>query len=161
MTHADLCRRAEAWLKRQGCGVTIREPFRTHTVNREQPDAIGWRDGLSILVECKVSRSDFHSDKNKPFRSNPSKGMGDWRFYLCPPGVIEVSDLPQGWGLLWATGKIIRKIHGVPGNVGWWKEKPFEPCKRSESMYLASALRRLSLRGRLPEIYEPLSHISS
>ena len=156
MTHGELVMKAEGWLRRQGCGVTIRDPFSACTVNGEKPDAIGWRDGLSILIECKASRADFHADKGKKFRAEPSTGMGDWRFYLCPPDVIRVDDLPEGWGLLWATPKTVKKVHGVPGNCGWWHNRPFNPCKRSESMMLVSALRRLEIRGHLPQIYEGL-----
>lgn len=152
--HDELVLRAERWLKQVGCGVTIRDPFRAYPVNGEQPDAIGWRDGLSILIECKVSRADFLADKNKAFRADPTKGMGDWRFYLCPPGVITVEDLPAGWGLLWATEKTLRKVHGFPKHGAWWQNKPFEPCKRSESMMLVTALRRLQIRGYLEEIYD-------
>ena len=156
MSHDELVIRAERWLKQQGCGVTIRDPFRAYSVNGEIPDAIGWRDGISMLVECKASRADFLADKNKPFRADPAKGMGDWRFYLCWPETIKVDDLPKGWGLLWATPKTIKRIHGAPSNGGWWREKPFAPCKRSETMMLVSALRRLEIRGRLHEIYDGL-----
>lgn len=157
MTHAELVIRAEKWLIQHGCGVTLRDPFRANTHNGECPDAIGWRDGLSILIECKASRADFMADKNKPFRANPASGMGDWRFYLCPPETINVEDLPNGWGLLWATPKTIRKMRGVPRNCGWWHGKPFDPCKRSETMMLTSALRRLSIRGHLGEIYDGMT----
>jgi len=117
------------------------------THNGERPDAIGWRDGLSILVECKVSRADFLSDRNKRFRKAPELGMGDWRFFLCPPGVIAIEDLPAGWGLLHAYPKKIQKIHGVPGNCGWWRKKPFEGNKLCENQMLYSALRRMMVRG--------------
>lgn len=155
ITHDYLVSRAEKWLKQQGCGVTFRDAFHGRSLSGELPDAIGWRDGLSILIECKVSRADFLADKGKPFRVDPSKGMGDWRFYMCPPGVITKDDLPPGWGLLYVTGKTIKKIHGAPvGNIHWWRDKPFEPCKRSETMILVSALRRLNIRGHLDLIYE-------
>ena len=112
--HTLLCLRAESWLNKINCKVVIRDPFRCST--REQPDAIGWRDGVSILIECKASRADFLSDKNKPFRSDPESGMGDWRFYLCPKDVIRPEDLPPGWGLLYATEKTIKKVSGFPAN---------------------------------------------
>lgn len=133
------------------CKVVIRDPFRCYT--QEQPDAIGWRDGISILVECKATRSDFLSDKNKSFRVNPRKGMGDWRFYLCPIDVIKVEDLPSGWGLLYVQKKSIRKIYGVPPNTGW-HNAPFCGEKREENKMLTSALRRLALRGHLSDIYK-------
>lgn len=156
MTHNELVLKAEKWLKSQGCGIVFRDPFRAATHNGEFPDAIGWRDGLSILVECKASRADFLADKGKPFRRDPELGMGDWRFYLCPPEVITIADLPAGWGLLYATPRQVKKIHGAPGNCGWWKGKPFEGNKRCETQMLYSALRRLEKRGHFEEIYEKL-----
>lgn len=156
MTHKDLVVRAEKWLIQQGCGITIRDPFRACTICGEEPDVIGWRDGISILIECKMSRSDFFADQKKSFRIIPENGMGDWRFFLTPPEIIVPEDLPDGWGLLWAKDKIIKKIYGVPTNAMWWKQKPFEPCKRSETIILVSALRRLKVQGYLSEIYEGL-----
>lgn len=150
--HDALTLRAERWLEQQGCGIVIRDPFRSF--NQEQPDAIGWRSDVSILVEVKVSRSDFLADKKKSFRADPQKGMGDWRFYMCPPGVIAVDDLPVGWGLLWVYEKQIKKIHGVPPNTWWSSKKPFSGNKPNENTMLISALRRLKLRGYLGEIYE-------
>jgi hypothetical protein len=160
MTHDGCVLRAEKWLKQQGCGIVLREPFRASTGSGEIPDAIGWRDGLSILIECKVDRADFLADKKKRFRRDPAMGMGDWRFFMCPPGVIEIDDLPEGWGLLWVTGKQVRKVHGVPGNCGWWEEKPFDGHKRYETQMLYSALRRVSLRGHFDDVYEKLGPVS-
>lgn len=154
MTHNELVIRAEKWLKQQGCKVTIRDQCRIYTSNGELPDAIGWRDGLSILIEAKASRSDFLADKKKSFRADPTKGMGDWRFYLCPPDVIKPEDLPDRWGLLWATPKTIKKVHGIPSNCHWHIKKPFDGEKVSENMMLVSALRRLAIRGHLEQIYE-------
>lgn len=156
LTHNALVQRAEKWLSQQNCKVVIKDPFKAYTTNGEQPDAIGWRDGLSILIECKVSRADFLSDKKKKFRAEPEKGMGDWRFYMCPEGVIRPDDLPNGWGLLYATEKQVKKVFGYPTSAQWWTQKPFNGCKRSENMMLVSALRRLSIRGYLPEIYDGL-----
>jgi len=51
-------------------------------------------------VECKVTRADFLADRVKPFRQKPEKGVGSERFYLVPPGLARVEELPAGWGLL-------------------------------------------------------------
>ncbi|HHR4398547.1 TPA: adenylosuccinate synthase [Salmonella enterica] len=70
----------------------------------ERADAWGYRwgwNGCSVLVEVKVSRSDFLRDKHKPHRK--SGGMGDYRYYMCPEGIINISDLPDRWGLLWVN----------------------------------------------------------
>ncbi|WP_110693329.1 hypothetical protein [Salinicola halophyticus] len=157
MDHSELCLRAEKWLRNAiGCGVTFDDRFQAATHNGEQPDAIGWRDGLSFLVEVKVSRADFLADRKKRFRNDPTLGMGDWRFYLCPPGMILPSELPEGWGLLYCHDKKVEKVHGVPNNTQYWMGRPFNGNKLPEMQLMYSALRRLKLRGRFHEIYYPL-----
>lgn len=108
-THKELCIIAAKWLKNTlKCTISINEPKGI----RENPDAIGWKftygttakEG-SILVECKTSRADFKADFKKPFRQDPSKGIGNWRYYMCPEGIIYESELPDKWGLAYVTDK--------------------------------------------------------
>lgn len=117
--HSDLCALAVSWLKRpyssggHGCLVAISEPRAED--RGEMPDAIGFRAGHlagSVVVEVKVSRSDFLADRKKPHRSG-SEGMGTWRYYMAPEGIIEVQDLPERWGLLVVNSK--GKITPVAG----------------------------------------------
>jgi len=144
LAHQDLVRLAEGWLRKScGCGVVLRDPFRARVETGEQPDAIGWRGEVSILVECKTSRADFLADRKKPFRIRPELGMGDWRLYLCPPQIIQIDDLPAGHGLLWAEGRVLRQVQGVPmGNTRWVSDRPFLGNKAAEVVMLVSALRR-------------------
>jgi hypothetical protein len=95
------------WLGRK-CSVVL---YEFATAADENPDVIGWASGAgSVLIECKLSRSDFLRDATKTVRSNPHAGMGQRRYYLCPPEVIQVTDLPQKWGLLWVhKGQVIVK----------------------------------------------------
>jgi len=105
-THSDFCRLAVKWLKRHnsaggpGCDVALRE-CRTGA-SGEVPDAIGFRSSDpmagSTLIEVKVSRSDFLVDQKKAHRQGP--GVGRWRYFMAPAGLIPVPDLPKGWGLL-------------------------------------------------------------
>lgn len=106
LTHAGLCALAVRWLKRPpsaggpGCIVAISEP-RAEAYG-ECPDAIGFRAGHldgSVLVECKVSRADFLADKAKLHRQ-PGCGMGTWRYYMAPAGMLRPEELPERWGLL-------------------------------------------------------------
>ena len=98
MTHSQLVERAVRWLRWYRCGVVLSEQACT---SGEMPDAIGWKQACrSVLVECKVSRADFLADRAKPFRLKPEKGVGSERFYLTPPGLMKVEELPAGWGLL-------------------------------------------------------------
>lgn len=151
-THGELVTLAETWLWRQGCGVVFAELSTLATP--ETPDAIGFRTTTSILVECKATRADFLADKNKPFRQNPEKGMGDWRFYLTPKGLITKDELPEGWGLI-EVGKGIRRTHGGPkGNI-WTTNQPHAGNKLAEQALLYSALRRLAGHGLLAHTYLP------
>lgn len=115
-THRELCELACRFLRNNGFKVVFGDRFHAWTPCGEHPDALGFRNGASCLIEVKCSRSDFLADRKKVFRSEPEKGMGDWRFYLCEPGVITVADLPAGWGLLYAINGRVRKVHGWPGN---------------------------------------------
>jgi hypothetical protein len=98
MTHAQLVERAIRWLRAYRCGLVLSEQACT---SGEMPDAIGWKRAChSVLVECKVSRSDFLADRQKPFRVKPEKGVGSERFYLTPWELVKLEELPSGWGLL-------------------------------------------------------------
>jgi hypothetical protein len=98
MTHAQLVEKAVRWLRSYRCGVILSEQA---CVSGEMPDAIGWKRAChSVLVECKVTRSDFLADRAKPFRLKPRSGVGCERFYLVPAGLIRRNELPEGWGLL-------------------------------------------------------------
>lgn len=156
MNHGDLILRGEAWLQRQHCKVILRDDFRAYPSSGEQPDVIGWWNSASILIECKVSRNDFLSDKRKRFRRDPALGMGDWRFYLCPPQVIQVEDLPSGWGLLWAYPTLIRAQTALPRFSNWYDRRPFAGNRDNENQMLVAALRRVVVRGHLEDVYAPI-----
>ena len=94
MTHDEMVLRVASWMNKTS-KVVLRDAMRT--INKEQPDVMAWKTNISILIEVKTTRADFLADKRKSFRKNPSEGMGDWRFYACEPGVINVSDLPEDW----------------------------------------------------------------
>jgi hypothetical protein len=98
MTHAQLVGKAVEWLRSYRCGVVLSEQA---CISGEMPDAIGWkRASHSVLVECKITRGDFLADRDKPFRQKQEQGLGCERFYLTPPGLLRLNDLPAGWGLL-------------------------------------------------------------
>lgn len=85
MTHAELCARAVQWLR----GTRRCYPVLSGIASAgEVPDAIGWSSKWShagsILVECKMSLSDFHRDKRKKHKLR----IGRWRYFLCPVNVL-------------------------------------------------------------------------
>lgn len=154
LTHDELCQIAWRFLRNNGFNVAFHDRFRAWTSYGEQADAIGFRNGASCLIEAKCSRADLLHDRKKCFRQDPSKGMGDWRFFISEPDIVSVSDLPEGWGLLHVVRGRVKKIHGWPGNGMWVNvlAKPFQANKQAECDYLFSALRRLALTGHLNDI---------
>lgn len=143
--HDQLVQRAAQWLKGScGCSTVLTE-LRAFTRSGECPDAIGWRSDYSILVECKTSRSDFKADQRKHFKNDPGRGVGTYRFYLCPPGIIAVDDLPNGWGLLYAEARKVSRVSGPVGNSwGHGQNQDWIQPRNAESeiAMLVSALRR-------------------
>lgn len=112
VTHAELVQIAAMWLKRKGCNVVLTE----RDAGGECPDAIGWQvvGFHSIVVECKVSRSDFAADAAKPWRQ-PGQGMGAERWYLVPAGLVDGAILPLRWGLLcWTGRRVERRVMSSP-----------------------------------------------
>ncbi|CRN65216.1 hypothetical protein PAERUG_P40_Scotland_4_VIM_2_09_12_04039 [Pseudomonas aeruginosa] len=124
LKHRDLCALGSKWLLRpnsrggHGCHVAHTELFTGW--GTEMPDAIGFRmaghnDG-SIVLEVKVSRADFLADAKKPHRQ-PGKGLGRWRYFLCPDGLISPEELPVGWGLLYASERGVIQAVAGPARV--------------------------------------------
>jgi len=113
--HAQLVARAADWLRsKYGCGIVLWEQY---CATGEVPDVIGWKASCrSVLVECKVSRSDFLADAQKPFRLAPEEGLGSKRLYMAPAGIIAQHELPRHWGLLECHGRQVQLVV-KPGNV--------------------------------------------
>lgn len=143
--HDLLVQRAAKWLRARGAQVVFKELV---SANTEIPDVIGWRTvwGPSCLIECKVTRGDFLADQNKGFRKHPESGMGQYRYYLCTPGLIKPEELPAKWGLLYALPKQIRLIVGQdPSAYDRDRAFRFERDAEAEMRMLMSALRRLQV----------------
>ncbi|MFA7454886.1 MAG: hypothetical protein WCZ10_10535 [Desulfobulbaceae bacterium] len=162
MTHASMVDIAYNWLlKAKRCSFALRE-LRHLGDTKEIPDCIGFRIGYgrdaSILVECKLSREDFLADARKGFRRLPETGMGAYRFYLAPEGVIAPADLPPRWGLVLADARgRARQVVGPAGNAWSFSGADFLFSQRNleaEWGLLASALRRVHVRGELEKIYD-------
>ena len=139
MTHAQLVKVAEQWLRRYRCGIVLSEQ---QCSSGEMPDAIGWKSKCrSVVVECKISRADFLADRSKEWRVNPEIALGCERFYLSPRGMIRAEELPKGWGLLEYHD---RRVHVL-----------MKPCRQSqrspeglmnEMNLLLASLRRVEVR---------------
>lgn len=151
-THKDLIPIAYSWvLKRASCGVAFKE---LNTLSSECPDVLGVQGGTNtVLVEVKVSRSDFIADRKKPFRTHPEKGMGTYRFYMCPDGLIKHNELPDNWGLIYVDDNskaccvVNPYCKTTTGNI--WSGGFIDKNLIAEYGMMYSALRRLHLKGKI------------
>ena len=143
MTHAELVERALRW-------ASSRTSFafaELRTFAGEFPDVWGMGGDGSLLIECKAYRSDFIADAKKPFRRRPQNGLGNVRYYMCPPEMIAVEELPENWGLLYCLPRTIRVMQ---------KARPQAADLQRERSLLSSIVRRCSLRWPISEIQSPL-----
>lgn len=107
-------------------------------ITQEIPDALAFKaNGNTALFEVKISHSDFAADAGKKFRAEEDKGMGLYRYYVVPWGLVTPEEVSPGWGLLWVNdaGKVsVRK-----------QSSKFLRRKHSaEISTLVSALRRMA-----------------
>jgi len=149
VTHDELVEIGRRWLLRpwrnaareghSACAVVLTE-LNTWNYTGEIPDVLGWdvSKGRSILIECKTSVSDFRADAAKPFRRVPEEGIGTFRFFLAPAGLLPVDRLPAGWGFLEV---------GDMGRVTVARASEEFPCRRdAEVALLVSVMRRLEVK---------------
>lgn len=143
MTHEHLVRIGAKWLRKKtegniivpNCNLVVTE-MKVANKSGEIADIIGWCSFASIMIEVKVSRADFLQDSKKIFRKENCLGVGDFRYFLCPEGVIKEEDLNKGWGLLYCTDNKVRIVR---------KADKQEPNLLSERTLLTSIIRRNKL----------------
>ena len=145
MTHRELCIKGAKYLRNHGIHPFHRAQYIVCELERagECPDVFGFGGSSTQLLEIKVSRSDFLSDKNKLWRKCPEQGLGKYRSYLCPEGIINEKDLPLNWGLLWI-------VNGGKTIVEMVKAKEQECDHIDEMNLVVSILRR---EGIAPKIF--------
>jgi hypothetical protein len=138
VTHAQLVEKAVQWLRSYRCGVVLSEQA---CASGEMPDTIGWKRAChSVLVECKISRADFLADREKPFRQKSHLGMGCERYYLAPAGLLDLADLPAGWGLMEYGQRRVSVVRASAKNLR--SANGF----RHEMNLLLASLRRVEVR---------------
>src|SRR5687768_8242931 len=138
MNHDELVKRAFSWLKNnKRCSIVASELV---TSGMETPDVIGWNGWVSMLVEAKISVSDFRADRRKIFRTLAGRGMGVHRYYIVPSDLVDVilPLMPDGWGLLSCGVRrklVVERLSAV-----------FQPNAHNEILYLSSVIRRIAAR---------------
>jgi len=142
-THAQLCELGTSAMRRMfGCGVVASE---IASYAGESPDVFGFKNSgqETYLFEVKVSRSDFIADAKKYSRQNPHKGIGLYRYYFAPAGLITVEELPQLWGLIEVDPR--RKLtisHGKVPNSSLGNEFAFRERSTSDELALLYSIAR-------------------
>jgi len=113
ITHAMLEYKGKMFLKNtKKCSVVVTD-YRKVTLH-ENPDVFGINaSAKTYMIECKVSKADFRNDHKKRHRKNINKGLGNYRYMMCPKDLISKRDmLPhyKGWGLLYFDGRSVTQI---------------------------------------------------
>ncbi|NQY58371.1 hypothetical protein [Cognatishimia sp.] len=134
--HSELIDKTANYIKRSqngGYSVVLKDFVACHSTG-EVADVLGVsQGGRTCLCEIKTSRSDFKADSRKFFRQYPHMGMGDYRYYVCPEGLIKEDELPESWGLIYFYGGKLTTIV---------KAEKQKSNSKSEVAVLFSALRR-------------------
>lgn len=151
VTHKNLVDIGYKWALAR-CGFAFKELRTTHD---EVPDILGFNSNGTFLLEVKISRTDFLADRKKVFRIFAERGIGDWRFFVVPKGLVTIDELPDNWGLIEVNDKgqpiCTFNPFGMGNIYSNWKR-----CEKNidaEYKFMYSALRRLQLRKRIDEIY--------
>lgn len=145
MNHKDIINASIKWCKSHGYHLILEEFVAGHM---ENPDVLAFGNAHSLMIEVKVSRQDFLKDAEKFPRRNPKHGVGNYRYYACPEGLIKENEIPKGWGLIYIIDKKAKTIKGHKSNCVT-VEFPlefFNANLRQERTMLMSALRRVKMK---------------
>ena len=143
ITHRNLCIKAAKYLRSKGIHPYHKGQYSVCELERigECPDSFAWGGSSTQLIEAKVSRSDFLSDKKKHWRANPEKGLGRYRSYICPTDLIKPKELPEYWGLLYIDDK---------GKITEIVKAEQQECNHIEEINLiTSILRRENIKPQM------------
>ena len=117
--HYELCKLGGKFLKSRNNAEPLRTPYKyvaveLVTLAAELPDVWATNGSDTAIIEVKTSHSDFLADQKKWIRqegyAQDCNKIGNYRYYLCPKGVIKEEELPENWGLLVWDGKKIHKV---------------------------------------------------
>lgn len=175
MTHDEIAEWGAVRVSRMGYPFAFANM--TSATAGEQPDVLGMDAYAgSILVEVKVSRSDFLADKKKPWRK-PGQGMGQRRAYLTPKGLLSPDEVPYGWELWEVHGKTKPQLKIVKGQAeeavktdwGVRRQPVLRHCDLEEFRHFAQdysgfrkeAMWALKILGRLRDAGYPIEKFAN
>jgi len=141
--HRRLCISSAKWLRKPGRIRPVSCPYvavELVTAGIESPDVFGWNYWTTVLIEVKVSHSDFLADSKKHSRKHPEDGVGSFRYYCCPYGLIKEDEVPENWGLLWET---------EAGIISIKKARRQQTNSQAEVAILSSIMRREGVKEKI------------
>lgn len=142
--HYELCCKAATWIRQPRNREKWHNQYQLSVVElvctgKELTDVYATNGEISCIIEAKTSHQDFEVDGAKYTRLRPDEGLGDFRYYLCPEGLIKENELPPYWGLLYyKDGKIVKVKSAIQQSCD----------KRAELFVMLSIMRREGLLGK-------------
>lgn len=164
MTHDEIADFGAHYLRRNGYKFSCSNL--TSAIHGEQPDVLGIAAfGKSIVLEAKVSRSDFKADLKKPWRKDPLMGMGDYRVYVTPKGLLRPEEVPYGWMLWEVHGKskpVMKVIKGMKKRSvkdrSWSTTvREYVNCDRKEYIHFEEDCKEKNFRSELSWMVKVIS----
>jgi len=67
------------------------------------------KDYLRVVYEIKTSRSDFLRELANPEKRTFAWDIANKCFFICPAGMIDKDEIPDGWGLIELTKSRLRQ----------------------------------------------------
>ncbi|ENW02987.1 hypothetical protein [Acinetobacter beijerinckii] len=140
-SHDDLVVIASKWVKNRLNFPVVATELKC-IGSREIPDVLAFRAQTSLIIECKTSLSDFRKDFAKPERNGSQVGVGNYRLYCAPAGLISIDRIPESWGLLEVDheGKVAL-VKFKQGNIYHNNESP-DHYKLNDSFYHDSDMKK-------------------
>lgn len=149
--HYELCKLGAKFLKNRKNAEPWKLPNKyiaveLVTLTAENPDIWATNGSETTIIEVKTSHADFLADLKKWCRSDDAvkkdKLLGNYRYYLCPEGIINIEEIPNNWGLLVYDGKKIKKVKSATY---------VKSSSDQEILMLTSIMRRLDIKQ--PQIF--------
>ena len=103
-------------LKEKACQYLLNQNYRLARMEKNCGDygvadawGIEFQSLYTMIIEVKISRADFHSDKYKKYKIE-NHSPAEEVYYLCPSGLIQPEEVGENVGLLWFNGnRLINK----------------------------------------------------
>lgn len=145
LRHEELLKTAAKFIKNKALTHFGKSTYVVCNYNdgMEPIDVFGFGGGCTQIIKVITTRMELNLDLERAYRKCPKYGVGEFRSYLCPNGLLNKEDIPKNWGLLWCDnkGKIIEILN----------PQKQEENKAQEAKIIKSLLRR---NGINPKIFD-------